>query len=50
MLNDDDIREEVELKNEPRAHPKTKMSLDERGKEEWRNLCEVEKFQSMDLK
>ena len=50
MINDDNIRKEVKLKNEPRAHPKTKMSLDERGKDEWRNLCEVENFQSMDLK
>ena len=31
-------------------HPKSKMSLAERGKEESRNLCEVEKFQSMDRK
>ena len=50
MIKDDDIRKEVELKNEPRAHPKSKTSLDERGKEESRNLCEVEKFQSMDMK
>ena len=49
-MNVDGIRKEVELKNEPRPHPKAKTSLDEPGKEESRNLCEVEKFQSMDLK
>ena len=50
LIKDDDIRREVQLKNEPRAHPKSKMSLDERGKEELRRLCEVENFQSMDMK
>ena len=50
LITDDDIRKKVELKNEPRAHPKSKTSLDERDKEESRNLCEVEKFQSMDMK
>ena len=50
LKKDGDIRKEVELKNEPRAHPKYKTSLDERGKEEPRNLCDVEKFQSMDMK
>ena len=49
MIKDDDKMKEVELKNEPRAHPKTKMSIDERGKES-RNLCEVKKFQSLDMK
>ena len=39
MINDDDIMQEVELKNESRAHPKTNTSLVERGKEESRNLC-----------
>ena len=42
--------QKVELKNELRDHPKSKTSLDERGKEESRNLCKVEKFQSMDMK
>ena len=50
LKKDGDIRKEVELKNELRAHPKYKTSLDERGKEEPRNLCDVEKFQSMDMK
>ena len=50
MINDDHIMKEVELKNESRAHPKTKTSLDERGKEESRNLCEVKKFKSIDMK
>ena len=50
LIKDDDIRKEVELKNEPRAHPKSITSLSERGKEESRNLCEVEKFQSIDMK
>ena len=50
LIKDDDIGKEFELKNEPRAHPETKMSSDERGKEEWRNLCEVEKFQRIDMK
>ena len=49
LTKDDNIRREVELKNEPRAHPKSKTSLDERGKDESRSLCEVEKFQSMDM-
>ena len=49
MINGDDEMKSVELKNESRAHPKTKTSLDERGKEESRNLCEVKKFQSMDI-
>ena len=50
MTNDDDKMKEVELKNESRAHAKTKKSLDERGKEESRNLCEAKKSQSMDIK
>ena len=50
MIKDDDIGKKVELENEHRAHPKTRTSSDERGKEEWRNLCEVEKFQSIDMK
>ena len=50
MINDDDIMKEVELKIESRDHPKTKTSLVEPGKEESRNLCEVHKFQSMDMK
>ena len=50
LMKDDDIRKEVELKIEPRAHPKSKTSLDEQDKEESRDLCEVEKFQSMDMK
>ena len=50
LIKDDDIRKEVELKNEPRAHPKSKTSFDEQDKEESRNLCEVEKFQSIDMK
>ena len=50
LIKDDDIRKQVELKNEPRTHPKTKTSLNERGKEESRNLCKVEKFQSIHMK
>ena len=50
LIKNDDIRKKVALKKEHRAHPKSKTSLDERGKEESRNLCEVEKFQSMDMK
>ena len=50
LMKDDDIRKEVELKIEPRAHPKSKTSLDEQDKEESRDLCEAEKFQSMDMK
>ena len=50
LIKDDDIRTEVELKNELRTHPKSKTSLNELGKEESRNLCEVEKFQSNDMK
>ena len=38
---------EVELKNESRAHP---TSLDERSEKESRNFCEVKKFQSKDMK
>ena len=37
LIKDDDIRKEVELKNEPRAHPKSITSLNERGEEESRN-------------
>ena len=44
MINDAGKMEEVELKNESRAHPKTKTSLDERSKEESRNLCEAKMF------
>ena len=50
LIKDNDIKKEVELKNEPRAHPKSKTSLNERGKEESRKLCEVQKFQSIDMK
>ena len=50
LIKDDDIRKKVELKNEPRAHPKSKMSVDERGNEETRNFCEDEKFRRMDMK
>ena len=50
MINDDDIMKGLELENESRAPPKTETSLDKRGKEESRNLCEVKKFQSMNMK
>ena len=49
MINEDDKMNEVELKNEPGDHSKTKMSFYERCKEESRNKCEVKNFQSVDM-